>query len=55
MACNSSKDEINSNRLPRFLFTSIWLLSEDASDASEILGQWGDVRCGSGTREWMMD
>ncbi len=31
--CNSSKDVINSNRLPCFLFTSIWLLSEDASDA----------------------
>ena len=33
MVCNSSKDVINSNRLPCFLFTSIWLLSEDASDA----------------------
>ncbi len=42
MVCNSSKNVINSNRLPCFLFTSIWLLSEDASDASEILGQWGD-------------
>ena len=38
MACNSSKDVINSNRVPCFLFTSIWLLSEDASDASGILG-----------------
>jgi hypothetical protein len=42
MVCNSSKNVINSNRLPRYLFTSIWLLSEDASDASGILGRWGD-------------
>jgi hypothetical protein len=42
MICNSSKDVINSNRLPCFLFTLIWLLSENASDASGILGQWGD-------------
>ncbi len=42
MVCNSSKDVINSNRLPLFLFTLIWLLSEDASDASGILGWWGD-------------
>ena len=42
MVCNSSKDVINSNRLPRFYFTLIWLLSEDASDASGILGRWGD-------------
>jgi hypothetical protein len=42
MVCNSSKDAINSNRLPCFLFTLIWLLSEDASDASGILGRWGD-------------
>jgi hypothetical protein len=42
MVCNSSKDVINSNILPCFLFTLIWLLSGDASGASGILGQWGD-------------
>ncbi len=39
MVCNSPKDVINSNRLPQFLVALIWLLSEDASDASGILGQ----------------
>jgi hypothetical protein len=51
MVCNSSKVVINSNRLPRFLLTLIWLLSEDASDASGNQGQWETVRCGNGTRE----
>jgi hypothetical protein len=37
MVCNSSKDAIKSNRLPSFLFTLIWLLCENASDASGIL------------------
>ncbi len=42
MVCNSPKDVINSNRLPQFLVALICLLSEDASDASGIQGQWGD-------------
>ncbi len=42
MVCNSPKDVINPNRLSWFLFATVWLLSEDASDLSGIRGRWGD-------------